>query len=322
VATQQMLLNNLFMEYKIHQYISWYYTPMALAFTRHLKPLVVIYDCMDELSLFKGAPLAMKMSEAELFNWADLVFTGGQSLYEVKRNQHPNVHLFPSSIDVKHFAQARDLIEEPADQVAIPHPRLGFFGVIDERLDIDLLSNLAKARPDWHFVMIGPVVKIDPATLPRHENIYYLGPKAYQDLPGYLAGWDIALLLFARNDATRFISPTKTPEYLAGGKPVVSTSIRDVVHPYGEQGLVQIADTLPEFISAVEEILNWSASTSAEWLQQVDSCLAQKSWDRTWMDMRKLIEASLDAHNTEALDQQSLNGKPARLQTTLSQIPT
>ena len=157
----------------------------------------------------------------------------------------------PSSVDVEHFAKARRCKDEPADQCAIARPRLGFFGVLDERLDIPLLKGLAEARPDWQFVMIGPVVKIDPADLPRCNNIHYLGPKSYLELPRYIAGWDVALLPFARNDATRFISPTKTPEYLAAGKPVVSTSIRDVVRPYGEMGLVRIADTVQEFVRRV-----------------------------------------------------------------------
>ncbi|HEY9674353.1 MAG TPA: glycosyltransferase family 1 protein, partial [Waterburya sp.] len=228
IAAQQVLLNALFAEHEISKYICWYYTPMARAFTRHLEPMAVVYDCMDELSAFKGASPLLREREAELFSRADLVFTGGQSLYEAKRDQHENVYAFPSSVEVPHFAQARTLTEDPADQANIPHPRLGFYGVIDERMDLELLEGIAEARPDWHLVMIGPVVKIDPASLPRRENIHYLGGKDYKQLPAYLAGWDLAMLPFARNSSTRFISPTKTPEYLAAGKPVVSTSIRDV----------------------------------------------------------------------------------------------
>jgi UDP-galactopyranose mutase len=267
---------------------------MAIAFTRHLDPLVVIYDCMDELSAFKGANPTLKAREAELFSSADLVFTGGVSLYEAKRNQHPNVYAFPSSIDRAHFAQCRDeklrtSTEQPADQVDIPHPRLGFFGVIDERMDIDLLGGIAEARPDWHLVIIGPVVKIDPALLPRHPNIHYLGGKSYKELPAYVAGWDVALLPFACNESTRFISPTKTPEYLAAGKPVVSTSIRDVVRPYGEEGLVRIADTVADFVAAAEAAMNQNPQESG-WLSQVDTFLAQTSWDSTWAQMMQLVE--------------------------------
>jgi UDP-galactopyranose mutase len=284
---QKRLVGQLFEGREINHHVLWYYTPMALAWTRHLKPLATVYDCMDELSAFRGAPPALREREAELFRRADLVFTGGQSLYEVKRGQHRAVYAFPSSIDASHFALARSVSRDPKDQAGIPHPRLGFFGVIDERMDIELLDAVAAARPDWHLVLIGPVVKIEAADLPRRPNIHYLGGKSYEELPHYLAGWDVALLPFARNEATRFISPTKTPEYLAAGKPVVSTSIRDVVRPYGEMGLVRIADTPGEFVEAVELSLG---EESASRLRTVDAFLSQTSWDRTWGRMSELIE--------------------------------
>ncbi|WP_448273527.1 UDP-galactopyranose mutase [Nostoc sp. DSM 114160] len=296
-ANLQALINNLFAEHNINKYICWYYTPMAIAFTRHLQPQAVVYDCMDELSAFHGASPTLKNYEAELFKRADLVFTGGQSLYESKVNQHPNVYAFPSSVDVPHFGQARNL-QEPEDQAHIPHPRLGFFGVIDERMDIELLAGIAEARPDWHLVIIGPVVKIDPATLPQHENIHYLGGRDYKQLPAYLAGWDLAMLPFARNESTRFISPTKTPEYLAAGRPVVSTSIRDVVRPYGESKLVRIADTVSEFVTAAELAMQEDTPAS-EWLSRVDAFLEKISWDRTWASMMKLIDSAIAARNGE-----------------------
>jgi UDP-galactopyranose mutase len=260
---------------------------MVLSFTDHFKPLASVYDCMDELSAFKGAHPKLPALEKELFRKVDLVFTGGQSLYEAKRDQHHSVHAFPSSIDKAHFGKARTHASDPEDQALIPHPRLGFFGVIDERFDIELLDQVAAARPDWHFVIIGPVVKIDQETLPKHANIHYLGTKKYDELPHYLAGWDIALLLFARNESTRFISPTKTPEYLAAGKPVISTSIRDVVRPYGEMKLVEITDTPEGFIQAAEKIL--ASSAHSEWLTKVDTFLKEISWDKTWAQMSKLI---------------------------------
>lgn len=291
-AAQQDLLDGLFTEYQISKYICWYYTPMAIAFTRHLSPLAIVYDCMDELSAFAGASPILRNLETELFSRANLVFTGGQSLYESKVNQHPNVYAFPSSVDVAHFAQARNIKEDPADQANIPHPRLGFFGVIDERMDIELLGGIAEARPDWHLVIIGPVVKIDPEILPRRENIHYLGGKDYKELPAYLAGWDLAMLPFARNSSTRFISPTKTPEYLAAGTPVVSTSIRDVIRPYGQEGIVRIADTVTEFVAAAEAAMNENCDASG-WLRQVDAFLAQTSWDRTWASMMQLVESAI-----------------------------
>ncbi|MCA1992448.1 MAG: NAD(P)-binding protein, partial [Coleofasciculus sp. S288] len=310
IAAQQVLLDNLFAEQKIRKYICWYYTPMALAFTRHLEPMAVVYDCMDELSAFKGASPVLREREAELFGRADLVFTGGQSLYEAKRDQHENVYAFPSSVDVAHFAQARTIKQDPADQANIPHPRIGFFGVIDERMDLELLDGIAEARPDWHLVMIGPVVKIDPATLPRRENIHYLGGKDYKELPSYLAGWDLAMLPFARNESTRFISPTKTPEYLAAGKPVVSTSIRDVVRPYGQEGLVRIADTVADFVAAAEAAMKEDCEKSG-WLGRVDGFLAQISWDRTWNSMTQLIESALATRLEKSITspQPSTNGK-------------
>ena len=295
--TLTALLDELMMSEGIERYVLWYYTPMALEFTAHLKPEAIIYDCMDELSAFANAPAELKLREAELLQRATMVFTGGQSLYEAKRHAHPNIHPVPSSVDVQHFAAARRITEDPADQAAIPHPSLGFFGVIDERMDIELLAGVAAARPDWHFVMIGPVVKIDPASLPALPNIHYLGSKTYQELPHYIAGWDVALLPFARNDATRFISPTKTPEYMAAGKPVVSTSIRDVVRPYGQQGLVRIADTVGEFVEACEAALQ---EDPAARLRDHDVFLRQTSWDGTWTRMRLLVDSALTTNTTRA----------------------
>lgn len=288
-AVLSEMLQRFFSDHNISEYVLWYYTPMALEFTRHLKPLAVVYDCMDELSAFKGAPEALRFHERELMKLADVVFTGGHSLYEVKRDKHPFVHAVPSSIDRQHFMQARERMEDPEDQRRIAHPRLGFFGVIDERFDAALIDAVASARPQWQFVMLGPVTKIDPASLPQRLNIHYLGSKKYEELPRYIAGWDVALLPFAINDATRYISPTKTPEYLAAGKPVVSTPITDVIRPYGQMDLVRIAGTPEEFTAAIEDSLQPEA-TSKEWLERVDQFLAQTSWDQTWSGMSQLIE--------------------------------
>jgi UDP-galactopyranose mutase len=288
-AVLSSLLQTFFSEHQIHEYVLWYYTPMALDFTKNLNPLAVIYDCMDELSAFKGAPESLRFQELELLNRADVVFTGGHSLYEAKRNKHPFVHAFPSSIDREHFMQARTPTVDPEDQARIAHPRLGFFGVIDERFDTALIDATAAARPSWQFVMVGPVTKIAPEALPQRPNIHYLGPKTYDELPRYIAGWDVALMPFAINEATRYISPTKTPEYLAAGKPVVSTPIADVIKPYGKLDLVRIARTPEEFIAAIEQSLKPEA-TSNKWLQRVDQFLADISWDQTWAEMSALID--------------------------------
>jgi UDP-galactopyranose mutase len=290
IAAQRDLLEQYMGAQHISEYVLWYYTPMALAFTDRLAPVAVVYDCMDELSAFKGAPARIKAHEAELMHRATLVLTGGQSLFDAKRHQHANIHPFPSSVDVTHFAQARHIRMDPPDQRSIPHPRLGFFGVIDERMDIALLKNVAAARPDWHLIILGPVVKIDPASLPQRSNIHYLGSKRYDELPSYIAGWDVALLPFARNEATRFISPTKTPEYMAAGKPVVSTSIHDVVRPYGEQGLARIADGTPAFVQACAAAM---AEDDVKRITHADLFLRQTSWDRTWARIRSLLDEAI-----------------------------
>ena len=286
-AMLRALMDRLFLHHDIDQHVLWFYTPMAVPSTTHLRPGLVVYDCMDELSAFAGAPPAMREQEAKLMAWADLVFTGGHSLHAAKRDRHPHVHAFPSSIDQAHFAQARTPMRPPTDQAAIPGPRIGFYGVVDERFDRDLLDGIARLQPDWHFVVIGPVVKIDPASLPQRDNIHYLGRKDYRELPAYLAGWDAAMLPFARNDATRFISPTKTPEYLCAGRPVVSTSIADVVSPYGDLGLVRIADEPAAFVAAIAAAIDDGRDPA--WWRMVDGHLGGNSWDRTWEQMRGLM---------------------------------
>jgi glycosyltransferase involved in cell wall biosynthesis len=270
--------------------VFWYYTPMAMAFTAHLDCDLCIYDNMDELSLFRGASRELIDLESELFKRADVVFTGGMTLYEAKRRRHGNVHGFPSSIDLDHFSKARAVDTDPDDQAPIARPRLGFFGVVDERMDVDLVCEVASLRPEWQLIMIGPVVKIDPAGLPRLSNIHWLGSKSYKQLPQYLAGWDVGFMPFALNEATRFISPTKTPEFLAAGVPVVSTPITDVVRPYGEKGLVEIAVTPVEVIEKVELLMQ---RPRAPWLRRVDRHLATGSWDKTWAAMHRLMIEAL-----------------------------
>ena len=296
IAAQRSMLDRLIASYGIDDYMLWYYTPMALPFTEHLRPRTVVYDCMDELSAFKNAPPALKNFEQRLLQRATVVFVGGQSLFEAKRHQHHYIHPFPSSVDVAHFAQAREIIHDPADQAPIPRPRLGYFGVIDERIDMELIDGVASSRPDWQIVMVGPVVKIDSSSLPCRPNIHYLGSKQYAELPHYVAGWDVALLPFARNDATRFISPTKTPEYMAAGKPVVSTTIRDVVRPYGQLGLVHIADDAPAFVKACAEAMSEDCH---ERITQSDAFLRHTSWDGTWTRMRQILESLLPAGDVE-----------------------
>ena len=294
-ARMRELVDGLLVRHRLQRYVAWYYTPMALAFSDHLTPIATLYDCMDELSAFAHAPAGLRAAERELMRRADVMLTGGQTLFESKRHLHRNVHAVPSSVDVAHFARARRVPADPEDQAGVGSPRLGFFGVIDERLDVPLLAACAARRPDWHFVLVGPIVKIDPAMLPQEPNIHYLGPKAYAQLPEYIAGWDVALLPFARNDATRYISPTKTPEYLAAGRPVVSTSIRDVVYPYGDLGLARIADTPDLFVAAVEAALQENAG---ERMAAADAFLRRMSWDSTWSFVDTLLRQAVAARQT------------------------
>ncbi|MDQ3889548.1 MAG: UDP-galactopyranose mutase [Actinomycetota bacterium] len=292
-SMQRTLVDELFLEHEIDEYVLWYYTPMAVSWTSHLRPLATVYDCMDELAKFADAPPELGAREAELFERADLVFTGGHTLYEAKRKRHRSVHLFPSSVDAPHFRRARKPLADPPDQAEIGRPRLGFYGVIDERMDFRLVSGVARARPGWRIVIVGPAVpKFDPEALAREPNVRYLGSKTYDELPAYLAGWDVALIPFALNEATRFISPTKTPEYLAAGKRVVSTPIADVARPFGEQGLVRVADGVDEFVAAVEAAL---AEGQEGWLERVDATLADQSWDRTWESMAELVRGVVAA---------------------------
>ena len=266
----------------------WFYTPLALPLLDAVPDVgAVVFDVMDELSAFDHAPAELLDREQRLLDRADVVFTGGPSLYRAKKGRSANVHLFTSSVDAEHFGTARSALPEPADQAAIPHPRLGFFGVVDERLDRDLVAAVAAAHPEWHFVMLGPVVKIDPATLPQAGNLHWLGPKDYADLPAYLAGWDVALLPFARNRSTEFISPTKTLEYMAAETPIVSTPITDVAEPYGD--IVRLGDTPAAFVAACEAALGESAAERARRIEAMRGVLAATSWDRTAEAMDALI---------------------------------
>ncbi|WP_332715773.1 UDP-galactopyranose mutase [Sphingomonas sp. ZT3P38] len=269
--------------------IRWYYTPMMLPFSEHVVADCIVYDCMDELANFRNAPPELIALERELFDVADVVFTGGHSLFEAKRDLHANIHPFPSSVDAAHFARARQAGTDPEDQQSLPHPRLGYYGVVDERMDLQLLAAVADARPDWSIIVVGPVVKIDPRDLPVRANLHFLGGKSYDVLPDYLRGWDVALMPFAINDATRFISPTKTPEYLAAGCPVVSTPIVDVVRHYGDLRGVEIAGTADAFVEACELSLELRAQPDS-WLPGVDSALASLSWDNSFAGMRRLVE--------------------------------
>jgi UDP-galactopyranose mutase len=298
-------------ELGIAESIHWFYTPMMLPVARGLRHSLVVYDCMDELANFLHAPKELVARERELMKLADVMFTGGMALYEAKRDKHPNVHGIPSSVDVLFFSRGRAQQPDPADQAAIARPRVGYAGVIDERIDIELLDGIAQARPDLQLVMLGPIVKISPDALPKRPNIHYLGGKPYDELPAYMAGWDVAFMPFAVNEATRFISPTKTPEYLAAGRRVVSTPIRDVVEPYERLGLVRIGRSTAEFIAQLDAAIADDGSSHAD----RDRFLAQNSWDKTWQRMHGLMQEALatrrarapEVHTNPALPERDLH---------------
>ncbi|HYD47874.1 MAG TPA: glycosyltransferase [Terriglobales bacterium] len=285
------MLRDLRNEHLPDHYVAWLYTPLALPFVRPLRPDLLVYDCMDELSAFKFAPQSLVQWEDELLQEADLVFTGGPSLYAARQHRHPHVHCFPSSVDSAHFAQARQPQQDPPDQAELRRPRLGFFGVLDERIDIELIGALSAARPDWEIVLIGPVVKIDSSALPQAPNLHHLGARNYESLPGYLAGWDVCLLPFALNESTRFISPTKTLEYMAADKPIVSTPVADVRSLYGE--VVDICDTPEAFVAACERALSPEQGERDRRRAAANRILARTSWDNTVRSMLTLMAYSL-----------------------------
>ncbi len=270
----------------------WLYTPVALPFVELLGPDLVVYDVMDELSAFKFAAPQLKQQEEELLARADLVFAGGPSLYEARKGRHPDIHLFPSGVEQGHFARALDpdLALPPAIR-DLPHPLIGFFGVLDERLDLDLLARAAALRPAWSWVLIGPLIKLQERALPRRPNIHYLGQRDYQDLPAYLKAFDVAMLPFARNAATRFISPTKTLEYLAAHTPIVSTPIPDVLALYG--AVVRVADDAEGFVAAVQAALDEGAGEREERIRREEELLRRYAWDRIAGEMRALIRDRL-----------------------------
>jgi UDP-galactopyranose mutase len=294
------LLDQLLLIHRAGRPVLWFYTPMMFRFARHVDASAVVYDCMDELSNFRFAPDGIRQREEELLRRADVVFTGGYSIYEAKRHQHDNIHPFPSSVDRQHFAKAREAGKNPPGRDGARGPVFGYYGVIDERIDLELLREVARRRPDWKIVMVGPFAKIDEAELPREPNIEFAGMKDYHELPKFLGSWDVALMPFAINDSTRFISPTKTPEYLAGGRPVVSTPVRDVVRHYGEVKGVFIAEDAERFIDACEQALELSRDPES-FLPQVDEMLSKLSWDKTCASMNTLLEEAIATNNARHL---------------------
>lgn len=280
-----------------HDSVLWYYTPMALgAEPANLTTPTIVFDAMDELANFRSAPAALRSQETALLERADLVFTGGPSLYEARRRRHPQTFCFPSGVDIAHFRSDIDR-RTPDDIATLPGPIVGYYGVLDERIDFELVEDIAAQRPNWSIVMIGPLAKIGEADLARRPNIHYLGKRTYEDLPAYLACFDVAMMPFAANESTRFISPTKTLEYLAGDKPIVSTPIKDVIDLYG--AVVNIADSAASFIGAVEACLAEPAAEHMARVRAANAILARHDWDHIARGMFELIQYAVRVRQSD-----------------------
>jgi UDP-galactopyranose mutase len=294
VSTLKALVAGFLADRHVREPLVWLYTPMALPLVGDLEARALVYDCMDELAAFKFAPPQLLERERALMQVADVVLTGGPSLYETRKDRHPNIHCLPSAVDSAHYAPAN--LDASSAQArlaadlhgAMPHPRLGFFGVIDERLDLGLVERLADLRPDWQVVMAGPVAKIDPEALPRRPNLHWVGMQGYDVLPHLVSQWDVCLLPFALNEHTRFISPTKTLEYLAGGKPAVSTPIHDVVSLYGT--VVDIGERAQDFVAAIERTLARTEAEQARWRTAAQALVDRCTWDGTAARIAGLLE--------------------------------
>jgi hypothetical protein len=282
-ATLAVELHHAVRAWRRSRLVAWHWSVMMEPASRLLAADVTVFDCMDELSLFHGAPPELVARESALLARADVVFTGGVSLWEAKRNRHANVHAFPSAVDLAHFVQGRYTQPEPAALRGIGAPRFIYAGVIDERINLGLIRRLAEAEIG-EVVLVGPVAKIDEADVPHHPRIHRLGMQPYEHLPGLFAHSDVGLMPFAMNEATRFISPTKTPEYLAAGLPVVSTPVRDVVRTYGDLPCVLIAHDADAFVAACAAALEVDGPSA-----EVDRRLVGMSWEATWDAMERLI---------------------------------
>jgi len=280
------LLMDLILDHSIREWVAWFYTPMALPLIDELEPLGILYDCMEEFSALRGAPDELPALEDALLERANLVLTGGRSLYRAKKDRNPDVHCFPSSVDREHF-RPREGREDPPSQASIPRPRLGYFGLIDERLDLELLAAVADDRPDWQIIMLGPVVRIDPGSLPLRRNIHWMGMQSYEELPDFVAGWDVCLLPFALGASTRFISPTRTLEYLAAERPVVSTPLLDVASDFGD--VVGVAATPEEFVFLCEEALQRTGEDRIGEILQMRRILDGTSWESTAEGVEALL---------------------------------
>jgi hypothetical protein len=281
------LLMRLCAQQKVVDPVHWFYTPMMLEMAERMPRSLTIYDCIEDCSSLDGAPANFEQRERQLMAHSDIVFAAGMRLYQQKTRQHPNVYAAPSGVDAAFFAQARQDLAEPMDQAPLAHPRIGYCGVIDERIDLGLIEHIARIKPTWQLIMLGPIDAIDMRSLPHAPNIHYLGAAEYRHLPNYLASWDAAIMPYTLSAATRCLSPSEMPEYLAAGRRVVSTAIADVVEPYERLELVHIGRDRDEFVTHIEAALQGGARESDAMRDEV---LEGMSWDDLWYRMDNLVQ--------------------------------
>jgi glycosyltransferase involved in cell wall biosynthesis len=282
---------------RFHTFVQWFYSPMpAPCVLGKLPAAAVVYDCMDELANFRYAPADIGERERLLLGRAQVVFTGGYSLFQAKRQHHDNVHFYGCGVDAVHFGRARRQdVSVPDDIASLRRPVLGYFGVIDERLDYELIARLATSFPDASIVMVGPLAKVHAEQLPQHSNIRWLGQRAYADLPALVKGFDVCLMPFAMNEATRYINPTKTLEYMAAGKPIVSSAVPDVVRNFTPT--VAVAHSHEQF---VEHIVNALRRPERARIEDGIAQAEAASWEAIVASMRGHILQAL-AHSSTGL---------------------
>jgi UDP-galactopyranose mutase len=283
---QQEKLAQFLNDLQVKHYVFWYYSPVALTFTNAFQPVLKVYDCMTEFPYAQDG-IDVRALEDSLLRQADFVFTAGPSLHETRRSFNQNTYCLPGSVDIDHFYGARYYHADPAEQAKIPHPRIGFAGVIDDRIDFTLLKAVALRKPEWHLVLLGPIVGLKKSDLPELSNLHFIEKKSYEELPGYISGWNITMLPFAHTDATRFINPLQATEFLAAGKPVIAAPVIDIIRTYGNRGLIQIAGTPEEFVRVANT--HFTSRDKTEWNDHVAEFLSLNSWDKTWQRMMDMI---------------------------------
>jgi UDP-galactopyranose mutase len=304
-SSWKTLLHQLKTSYSISNPVGWLATPLALPLLNEFSPSVILYDAIDELNCPRGTTTQWLDMENKVLSKADAVFTSGYSLYQMLRQKHSNVHCLPSSADINHFKQARTLrrmyegqtlftveSHEPEGHACLPHPRLGYCGVLDKRIDFELIDLVARTRPEWQVVLVGPLVDLKPSQLPRQPNLHYLGPRPYDQLPAYIAGWDAALMPFVCNDSTRYLNPTTTMEYMAAERLIVTTRVADVVKPYC--GIVFVGHSPNTFIVGCEEAITASETERLTQVRLMREALTLNSWQATVRSMDFVLTRVLE----------------------------